>query len=509
MARSIKKNIFANYLGQGYSTVVGFAVIPFYIAKLGIEAYGLIGLYTLVRSWIALLDLGMKPAVARSFASARSNDRSSAEQARDTLFTLISIASVFALGFALLAQIFSGWFSRSWLSLDDLTDGAAVTSIKLIGVLVGLSFVEAIQRNALVGLQRHGVLNAILASAATLRAVGGVAVLHLVAPDIRALFAWFIVCAILNLIVQQVAVSRMAPTIDRKARFSVAQIARLKGFLTGVSGIAVASFLASKADRIVVSASCSLEEFGGYSLAAVLSGALFMVLSPVIQAYFPRVASLHASGERKAMIRLFHLNAQLVTCTVCVIAMNLFAFAPVVLEVVVDEEQQSIGLARVFQAMALSAGVNAMLWTPRQTQLAEGETRRPFISSSAGALLTWPLLLLAVPRFGTIGAAWSVLTVNIISVLFLSALEFNGATERERGRWLLRDLALPIAAAIPVIFLAHRSMPAELTRSSVLGLAYVAGTVGLSCGASVLATGQLREVAARMVRSRIARGGRA
>ena len=102
MARSIKKNIFANYLGQGYSTVVGFAVIPFYIAKLGIEAYGLIGLYTLVRSWIALLDLGMKPAVARSFASARSSDRSSAEQARDTLFTLISIASLFALGFALL-----------------------------------------------------------------------------------------------------------------------------------------------------------------------------------------------------------------------------------------------------------------------------------------------------------------------------------------------------------------------------------------------------------------------
>ena len=39
---SLKKNILANCLGQGWSAVMGLAFIPLYIRYLGMEAYGLI-----------------------------------------------------------------------------------------------------------------------------------------------------------------------------------------------------------------------------------------------------------------------------------------------------------------------------------------------------------------------------------------------------------------------------------------------------------------------------------
>lgn len=41
----LKRNLIANYLGQGWTALMGLAFIPLYIRYLGIEAYGLIGLF--------------------------------------------------------------------------------------------------------------------------------------------------------------------------------------------------------------------------------------------------------------------------------------------------------------------------------------------------------------------------------------------------------------------------------------------------------------------------------
>ena len=58
----LKRNLIANYLGQGWTALMGLAFIPLYINYLGIEAYGLIGLFAVLQGWLVLLDLGMTPA---------------------------------------------------------------------------------------------------------------------------------------------------------------------------------------------------------------------------------------------------------------------------------------------------------------------------------------------------------------------------------------------------------------------------------------------------------------
>ena len=42
--------------------------IPLYIKYLGIEAYGLIGIFALLQAWLALLDMGMTPTLSREMA---------------------------------------------------------------------------------------------------------------------------------------------------------------------------------------------------------------------------------------------------------------------------------------------------------------------------------------------------------------------------------------------------------------------------------------------------------
>ena len=41
----LKRNLIANYVGQGWAALIGLVFIPLYIKYLGIESYGLIGLF--------------------------------------------------------------------------------------------------------------------------------------------------------------------------------------------------------------------------------------------------------------------------------------------------------------------------------------------------------------------------------------------------------------------------------------------------------------------------------
>ena len=47
---------------------MALAFIPLYIKYLGIEAYGLIGVFAVLTTWLGLLDMGMTPTLGREMA---------------------------------------------------------------------------------------------------------------------------------------------------------------------------------------------------------------------------------------------------------------------------------------------------------------------------------------------------------------------------------------------------------------------------------------------------------
>ena len=47
---------------------MGIVFVPTYINYLGMEAYGLIGVFAILQAWMALLDMGMTPTLNREMA---------------------------------------------------------------------------------------------------------------------------------------------------------------------------------------------------------------------------------------------------------------------------------------------------------------------------------------------------------------------------------------------------------------------------------------------------------
>src|ERR1700733_10459002 len=70
-AVSSARNIIANYVGGGYAALVQIAFMPLYIKSLGLEAFGLIGFYMSLQAMMALMDMGMTPAMTREMARYR------------------------------------------------------------------------------------------------------------------------------------------------------------------------------------------------------------------------------------------------------------------------------------------------------------------------------------------------------------------------------------------------------------------------------------------------------
>lgn len=62
---ALKRNLIANIGGRVWAGLIGLVFIPVYIRYLGIEAYGLIGLFAVMQAWLVLLDMGMTPTLTR------------------------------------------------------------------------------------------------------------------------------------------------------------------------------------------------------------------------------------------------------------------------------------------------------------------------------------------------------------------------------------------------------------------------------------------------------------
>ena len=93
---------------------MGLAFIPLYIRYLGVEAYGLIGLFAILQAWLSLLDMGMTPTLNREMARYTSGAHS-----QQSIRNLLRSLEVLCAGLAILISI-SVWAASDFLASDWL-----------------------------------------------------------------------------------------------------------------------------------------------------------------------------------------------------------------------------------------------------------------------------------------------------------------------------------------------------------------------------------------------------
>jgi O-antigen/teichoic acid export membrane protein len=483
---SLKRNVVANYLGQGWATLMGIAFVPVYIRYLGMEAYGLIGLFAVLQTWLTLLDMGMTPALNREVAR-YSAGAYSVESIKDLVRTLEIVCVVIAVFLATAILLSSEWLATDWLNAQKLPVSEVAQGLGVMGFVAALRFVEGLYRGAVLGLQRQVWLNVVSSILATVRSVGAIGVLAWVSPTIQAFFVWQLVISAVSLACFALAVRRAFPAGDRPACFSGRAIANVWKFAGGMFLTTLLALLLTQVDKVLLSRLLSLESFGVYTFAAMTAGILFQLIGPIAQAYFPRLTQLTEEGDERAVAVAYHQGAQLMSIMLVPVGLVLIVFAEPLLVVWTGNEALAHDAAPIAAILAVGTVLNGWMHIPYMLQLASGWPSFAVRMNFAAVIVLVPAIVWVTPRYGPIGAAWIWVVVNAGYVLVAMHFMHVRLLPREKWSWYAKDIFGPTllsGCAVLTSALAHpvglRGWVEFVWASVTVMLALMAATLGAS-----------------------------
>lgn len=482
----VKRNIVVNYLGQTWVAAMGLAFIPVYIRYLGMEAYGLIGLFAVMQSWLSLLDMGMTPTLNREMARFTAGARSS-QSLHDLLRSMEMLCLCLVVAIILTVWLASDWLASDWLKTNQLSIETVSQSLSVMGVVVALRFAEGIYRGSLFGLQKQVWYNGASAILATVRQVGAVAILAWISPTIHAFFLWQAIVSLLTVAVFALRIHQVLPEKTCTPKFSLESLAEVWKFSVGIMGITLLSVLLTQVDKLILSRMLTLESFGYYTLAATIATVLYMAIGPITQAIYPRMVELVAQDKQVSLVTLYHQGSQLVTILTAPAALLLYFFPQGIIFMWSGSVSLAQNTAPILSALGLGTFLNGLMWMPYQLQLAYGWTSLTFKVNMVAVSILIPAIFWIVPRYGAVGAAWIWVLLNTAYVLMVVQIMHRRLMLAEKWRWYLFDLVLPISGSVVAALVATIIQPKSYQSRGLWMMFLLGSGLGMTGIAVILA----------------------
>ncbi|MDP3229861.1 MAG: oligosaccharide flippase family protein [Acidovorax sp.] len=427
----LKSNIIFNFLGSAWLGILTLAVTPIQVHFLGVEAFGFVGLITILQVLLGSLDLGISATVTKVVSSDHSHQRSASANAVNTAST---VYWVIAFLIAALLWLNSGKVATFWLSSTQLDPVTITLGIQIIAVYLGLRWPVAFYTGVISGLQRMDVLNLIKTGVQTLRHVGGVIVLIFV-PDLVAFLIWFAISSAVELVVYAVTTYRLLPTLRLWPRFSLASFKDIWRYSAAMNIIALTALVLSQSDRLAVTKLLSLEALGYYSIAYNASIAISLVQSAINSASFPAFSHSFSSGQHTDLLSRYNKASQLMGLVVALPCFALVFFGHEILHVWINARVADEA-AIVMAWLAAGFFLNAMVSNAYMAAVACGQPNLPLKVNLLALVLYLPLLYGLVLEYGIVGAAAAYAGLNAYYLFTLLPQVQAKVMKQGMGIWL-------------------------------------------------------------------------
>lgn len=443
---SLKRNFSVGLLGSIWSALLGLAVVPLYLKYLGIESYGLIGIFATTQALLQLLDLGLSPTINREVA--RCSASGNMYEARNLLHTLAvlywAMAAVIALSITLLSPLLAG----HWLQSKQLSQDTVAHALIFMGLVVASRWPVGLYMGALMGMQRVALSSIIGVAAGTISSLGAVAMLAFVSPTIEAFFIWQACIGAMFAITMRWIAWRIVGKNKVSRGFAFEDLKRIWRFSAGMSGVAITGVILMQLDKIMLSRLLSLEDFGRYMLAGVVANGLYILLTPLFNAIYPRMTALVAAGETEKLTDLYKSGTRLFLAVLFPLAIIAATFSDDLLYVWTRNQQLAQSSSLVVALFLIGTALNGVMHFPYALQLAYGETRLPLKINAILITVMIPMTIMLASFFGAAGGAGSWALLNFIYLLVGTWLTHRILLKGIGIGWLLGDVMLPLSFAM-------------------------------------------------------------
>jgi len=444
---SVRLNTAANLSARVWTAVVHLAFVPLYVGYLGIEAYGLIGVFTSLLALFALLDLGLSTTLNRELAKL-SADAGAAAKARDLVRTLETLYWPMALLIGIGVAFAAPYIARDWVNVDHLEVAAVQRAIVLMGLTIALQWPASLYAGGLMGLQRQVLLGGVNAGVATLRAVGAVLVLAHYSATIEAFFWWQAGASVAQTVATGAALWLRLPRSAEAPRFRRQMLIEVWRLAAGMAAISALAVVLTQLDKVILVKLLPLEEFGYYSLAWTLATGLYFLIGPLFSALFPRLTQLVAAHDEAGLRRLYHEGCQWMSVILLPVAAVMALFSAELMYLWTGDTSLAQHSHVLLSLLIAGTALNGLMSLPTALQLAYGWTSLSIVTNLVAVAALVPMMFVLTSHFGAAGGASAWLMLNGAYVLFTLPLMHRRILRGEQWRWYGIDVGLPLIAAL-------------------------------------------------------------
>ncbi len=402
---------------------------------LGLEAYGLVGLITVLQVVLGAFDLGLSATMTKVVSADRSDNFLAT---RDLINSSLTLYWGMALAIAVLLWVASPWIAKHWLQPATISAETVTLSVRIIAVYLALRWPVAFYAGIISGLQRMDMLNLMKSGVVSLRLVGGVIVL-LFSPELETFLLWFAVSALFELAVYVVVSHRLMPGLTLRPYFSLVAIKTTWKFSATMSLIALMAMLLTQLDRLVVSKLLSLEALGLYSLAYNTASGLSLLQGAINSASLPALSKAHSYEQVGAFLARYDKTSQLMGYSMAFFCCALVFFGHDILGVWVGS-QVADGASVALAVLSSGFFLNAMVSNAYIAAVAQGQPHLPLKVN----LVILPFYMLALYwltlEMGIVGAAVCWLALNLYYFVSLLPLVQIRLLRQKVGPWLMRNV---------------------------------------------------------------------
>ena len=449
---SLRKNTIYNYIGRIYISLISIAMLPVYLRYFGAETFGLVSLFTVMQSWVRILDMGLMPTLSREVAYYR-NQKDGLSNIRQVLRSLEIIFFILIIIIVLCILFGSHWIAHHWLRVEKLDYQAVTSCITMMGIMIGFHWFSDLYRSGILGMEQQVWLNCFNIFIVTLQYGGGCAILIFISTMPVLFFGYQLMIIILEFLVLGIKFYKMIPTKKISfwnCRISLELIEKIFPFALGIAYTSILWTLFAESNNLLLSHILPLSTYGYFVLVITISNGIMQFSTPISEAILPRMTYLLAQGNKVGMVQLYRNATQLTAVIMFTMNGIVAIFGTELIYAWTANKEAANWTGPILFWYALGNGLLSISMFQYYLQYAYGKLKLHIIINTIFTLTTIPLLYFAAYQYSAIGAAITWFLIQVVTFIIVPPIIHHKYIPGLHRKWIIKDI-LPILTMIVII----------------------------------------------------------
>ena len=452
----VNSNAISNYIGQSYSVLITLASIPILIKYLGAEAYGLIGVFMLLQSFIVIFDFGLSATINHKIARARVNTNDF-----KTLVDILKISEIlfFLISIVLMASIYYGSTAlpNKWIKPVLLEQNTISYCLQLMGLIIGLKLYTTFYRSGINGFEDQiwNNKNNILIS--TLKYGGAIILVIFFSQEVKNYFEYQLLIAFVEVMILRKRIYKKTlnhTNYSKSLKINWTEFSKIIPFSLSVaftSGIVV---ITMQLDKILLSSMIGLEAFGYLSLVSTVTSLIFIMVTPIFSAYLPKITTLATKNQIVEMTAVYRQMTKIVTLITASVTATIACNAHGILYVIAGNKAAQAWGAEILIYYAIGTGFYVLGSAQYYILNALGNLKLYVICCTVSLFVLTPIIFIVAQTYSVLGTSYTWMIYGFAWFIIWGAIVHHEVLPKFHTQWLLKDIAPLLISVIITAFIA-------------------------------------------------------